>query len=249
MSFKSILLSAAVAAVALPGIAQAAPNVNLAGVEVPIGQLGQASGLVFVDLPVGALLDPTNPMTDFTQTRVYGQVETIRPAPAGPLSWVTGQNGVELTYDFSIDSVSGISLNGSEVEIEITGSVNYYVDGTTIFDPLDVTTATDGLLWLSASLITTETIGLNTLNGQIDASDLQFEAVGGAFLENFDTNAFGGADIVTFSLQTEGVSVPNADTIFQGITTTQFAAISEPATLGLLGLGLVGVGLVGRRRS
>lgn len=128
--------------------------------------------------------------------------------------------------------------------------------------------------WLTAELaapvdfqITLANGFVSTLNNQqllfdvIDPADIN----AGLFNAEFDTDTLpGGADFRTISFQTNGTFLPpnplefdNTGGLLSGVVTgstdTQFFTreieISEPGTIGLLGLGLAGMGLALRRRK
>lgn len=267
MSLKSILLTSAVAFVAASGAAQAAPSLNLDGIVVPKNTIGHADGSVVVDLGVG--VDSQSSVPDLSVVNVFGRVQAIGVAtnPIGDIqpgttTWQADllNNGKELTYQLMLTGASVSSPSAGIFDITVSaGQVTYYVDVAGDFDGTgaDAADAMDGDVWLVADLITPETFQLDIANGSLTADNdgLLFNAVGGPFLENFDSDQFGveGADIFTFSLQANSGSFDlSPEGIITGSTSgstdTVFFAISEPATLGMLGLGLVGMGLVGRRR-
>ncbi|MGD1954442.1 MAG: hypothetical protein ACFBZ9_04225, partial [Sphingomonadales bacterium] len=130
MSLKAYL-TAAVASIAFtPLAANAMVVLDLGGVGVPSGQEGQAPGQVYVDLPAGAISDPFN--ADFSQTGVFGIVDTIRPFnPLGAFTFVSG--ATELAYSLDITSFTAPVVNGNLLTTEIEATVTYYVDTTTSF--------------------------------------------------------------------------------------------------------------------
>lgn len=281
MTFKSKILGAAAlsASVLFAGQALALSAVNVDGVVLPTGSQGHAIG------QAAALVDGVN-ISDagsFSNATVIGQVGAIYRAQDsvfgsglanfGAQTWGSGQNGIELTYDINLD-VTGITVNqgptddgmgGFDFEVEVTlglgTEITYRVDDAQNFDQSNALTATDGDVWVTATLAQMATLVI---------SDDQIVTLGGEGLffavdplspagPNLDTNAGDdagvfGSDIVTFSILLDGGGAGidefgNLSGLYSGATNTEFQAISEPATLGLLGLGLVGMGLVGRRRA
>lgn len=277
MTFKSKILGAAAlsASVLFSGQAFALTEVNVAGVVLPTDTQGHAIG------QAAALVDGVNiaDAGSFANATVIGQVANIYRAQDsvfgsglanfGEQTWNSGDNGIELTYDINLD-VAGINVNqgptdngmgGFDFEVEVTlglgTEITYRVDGAQNFDQNNVATATDGDIWVTATLAQMATLVI---------SDDQIVTLGGEGLFfavdplsnagfNLDTNLGpNGSDVVTFSILLDGGGAGidefgNLSGLYSGATNTEFKAISEPATLGLLGLGLVGMGLVGRRRA
>jgi hypothetical protein len=274
MTFKSKILGAAAlsASVLMSGQALALSEVNVDGVVLPTGTQGHAIG------QAAALVDGVNigDAMSFDNATVIGQVGAIYRAQDsvfgsglanfGAQTWSSGDNGVELTYEIDLE-VAGIQVNQAptpmslEFEVEVTlglgTEITYRVDAAQNFDQSNAATATDGDIWVTATLAQMATLVI---------SEDQIVTLGGEGLffavdpltsagDNLDTNLGpNGSDVVTFSILLDGGgagvdALGNLSGLYSGATNTEFQAISEPATLGLLGLGLVGMGLVGRRRA
>lgn len=267
MSFKTYFIAAAVSTAFVPA-AFAMPTIDLGGVVVPLGQTGAATGTAFVSY------DNFNPLApDVASLQLFGQVARIGFADSndqitGPATFSIDNNPpVELTYELLITSVSPVlDMTDTPIpgQIQVNeASIRYYIDAGTAFDSSNAMTATDGSLFLTAELVAPEIFSLDALGRVTDDVDgLLFNVIDpelpgeGAFNANFDTNTqAGGADIFTFSVEINNIN--NVDVSLEGIlngtasgnTSTVFFAVSEPATLGLLGLGLVGLGMVSRRRK
>jgi len=166
----------------------------------------------------------------------------------GQVSAINGSSNFgsnELTYIFGDYEIA--TLNGNDATFS-GGWVKFYSDANTNFDFTDMSTASDGTLWLSleaADLNGNSLIGtLASLNVDGNAQGL-LNAVGGAALANFDTNTrLNGAD---FEFTASWNQFPNGGSTVDGLAhvgTSELIgnSIPTPAPLAmmLLGLGMVG---------
>lgn len=263
------LLCATTAAMAFSAGAAQAGVLNLGGVVVPTAEVGRADGSIFINL---ANLDTSNGIgeDDFAGASIFGRVNQIGAQDDDPsVTWLNLANGVELTYVIDITGAavdvenSFLNQNGTGfIILEVAANLNYFLDETPDFQGSDnfVLENADGseggqTLWLSAETAHTAHLQLNFLNGELTTlaqvdDFLAFDVTGGEYFSNFDTG--GGAspflnDVVTFSVSASRGA--NNQNLLEGSTDTQFYAIPEPETIGLLGLGLIGLGIVRRRRS
>lgn len=172
----------------------------------------------------------------------------------------------EVTFAFGYDLLAFGNLdsdvNGINEAVFENGYVNFYVDTANNFDGINVSTATDGIEWLTlvghegtgiggvgtlfATLLdggTFDGTAAGSSNGMLDV----FGGLAGAY---FDTNAGTDGSDMTFS---SSFQPSNASTGFQFIGTAEFSgdtqAVPEPLPLALMGLGLLGLAFTQRKRE
>ena len=175
--------------------------------------------------------------------------------------------GCDLTFEFSmltsainpkldmggnpvLDPISGLPL----IDFEFSGlELNIYVDNAQNYVTGDVSTVTDGTLWLSLAarglLIGTGTnIGTGSDTGTGVGS---FDVTGGLAEGNFDTNTKVGGTDFTFSSSfqpiLDGQGQPTG--FLSGGFELSGNSIPEPASIALLGLGLLGFAASRKRKA
>lgn len=247
-----------------------------AGLALLVGQ-AHAS-----DISIGGVVwDPDSPL-DFTSTDQMYESIAVNVGDViggfGRINSINGLNtfcsaaGCELTYQFG-----GYTLNNTGGgQFTFTGGwLNVYVDNTPDFSAVGgVTTANDGVLWLSLAAHTSYDVTsgrTGTLHSDPTPIVVGLQGDGRGFLDvtggiasvRFDTNTFNvqtsaaptfdKSDFLftsSFQLLRNPIIDPVTGAVYPmfGSNDIQGDSIPEPGSLALLGLGVLGLAAA-RRRS
>lgn len=172
--------------------------------------------------------------------------------------------GCELTFEFGGFTVSSVVPSGSDTLLGFTGGwINFYVDTTTAYDGDDISSATNGGLWLAMEahetfssthgMMTSINATLSSFGAGTDAGTGAglLDVVGGMAMGNFDTDTqTDGADwVFSSSFQPiPGGPTPDGLELF-GTADFRGTSIPEPSSLAMLGLGILGLGFGARRKT
>lgn len=250
---KLAMSLAAAAVITLPGMAQAT---TIDGINFGGGDFSFVASTIMEQKVGGGLIGAVGDV-------LMGVGRVTEIYSGANLVWSSGQNGMELTYQFGGYTASSVAAG----MIEFTGGWGKFFSDSTPDASFGTGLGfTDGNLWMDLTATGSEFTNLLTGNNvtlvstgtllgtSISGTGIGLLSVTGAGLADsyFDTNthtAVGTGNVADWELNSSFNNTPSPF-IFgtHGTANISGNAIPEPATLGLLGLGLLGLGL-GRRRS
>jgi len=221
----------------------------------------------------GVVWDPDNEFVLFTNelTDFFSAGNLIETASTGPDStvWGTGEfarinyatdnssdfcPSCDLTFEFSMITNSIIPTGGGNFDFTFSDLVlNIYVDSNENYIPGDVSSVTDGVLWLALEidgLLSGDGTDIGTGSDKGEGKG-NLNVVGGLAAGNFDTDGeVGGTDFsFTSSFQAIFDGQGNPTGYLSGDFQLSGDSIPEPSTIALLGLGLLGFAGARKRKA